>query len=216
MSDTPHISPGKLAYHALVYAKSPRRRYIVGIAGIPGSGKSTLAAQVIENIPEEIRHVAKLVPMDGFHLTNARLEELKLRHLKGAPQTFDAAAYIDLLRRARDASKHLHFPIYDRNLHEPVLREVSAQELSPDVRIVITEGNYLLLDQEPWSRLAEILGICCFVDTPADTARERIIQRHVRGGRTQASAEEQYERVDLSNSRLVLEHRRRADWILNP
>ncbi len=190
------------------------RRWIQGIAGIPGSGKSTLAAALLERLPGAGAGVgpgaAVVVPMDGFHLPNQTLIEMGRRDYKGAPDTFDAVAYIDLLRRLKNASEPVQIPIYDRNLHEPV----PGSTIDPSVRIIITEGNYLLLDQPPWSELADVLDSCWYVDTPIEQARQWAVERHIAGGRDPDGARRHYERNDLPNARFVLNNRRAPDSVI--
>lgn len=193
------------------------RRYVLGIAGIPGSGKSTLAQELWATLNRTSPGpVTALVPMDGFHLRNAELDARGLRSRKGSPITFDATAYIELLRQARDSSpeKPLRFPVYDRALHEPVLRDMPEQTIAPETRIVITEGNYLLLDREPWRELAGVLDACWFIDTPIEQSKQWIIARHIRGGRSEADAIAHYQLNDLPNAQFVLEHLRKPDRVL--
>lgn len=183
-------------------SKSQGHRWMVGIAGIPGSGKSTLATQLAERLPG----IAAVMPLDGFHLSNDRLSVLGLRDVKGSPPTFDFDAYFETLRSLRSGDRPVQVPLYDRAAHEPV----SGPIIGPSVRIIITEGNYLLLDQEPWAALGDVLDECWFIDTASDQARQWIVNRHVAGGRDPKNAEEHYERNDLPNARLVMNYRRNA------
>jgi pantothenate kinase len=203
-----------LVHRLLAKAKrATNARYVLGIAGIPGSGKSTLAGQLVARLNEHgCDGGAALVPMDGFHLTNARLDQLDLRQRKGAPETFDVHRYVELLSMARrEPAASMYFPVYDRSLHEPVLRETDSQRIDADTRIILTEGNYLLLDIDPWRRLADVLDECWLLDTSIEQARSWIIARHVRGGRPAEHAQAHYEAVDLPNSRLILRHMRSPD-----
>lgn len=211
-------------------ATSSTRRFIVGIAGIGGAGKSTLAARLLASVNHVAvatcdtrsaeRQIAVLVPMDGFHFANAMLERLNRRQRKGAPDTFDVHAYLALLRQLRGTSADagngpapIPFPIYDRALHEPVLQpEQNAVMLHH--RIVITEGNYLLLDEPPWTQLADLLDECWLLDTPFERSRDWILARHVRGGRSPQDAAAHYERCDLANARLVREKLRQPERVL--
>ena len=189
-------------------------RTILGIAGIPGSGKSTLAsrfAEVINNIEPK---AAALAPMDGFHLSNAILHQRGLIERKGAPNTFDIAGYVKLLRRCRDASNVVRCPRYDRKVHEPVCDEHPLYVVDHNTRIVITEGNYLLLDEPPWSELANTLMVTWWLDTPLETAREWLMRRHVAVGRSTEEAEQRYAN-DLANTHMVLRNSRRADRIVD-
>jgi pantothenate kinase len=150
---------------------------------------------------------AVLVPLDGFHLPNRELIARGLRDRKGAPGTFDIEAYLDLLRAVRriQPADAIRFPIYDRTAHEPVWGDGPDSRVTATQTIVVTEGNYLLLDRPPWSALAEVLDECWWVETPVDVARDRLLARHQRGGRSADDALAHYQRTDLPNTRLVLE-----------
>jgi len=183
-------------------------RHVIGIAGIGGSGKSTFASNLLTRIRQALPDqpdFARLIPIDGFHLRNQTLDALNLRDRKGSPPTFDATAYLALLRRCRtDFSQAIPFPIYDRSLHEPVLPGDGEHTITPATRLIITEGNYLLLDEQPWSELADVLDECWLLDTPIEQAKEWILARHQRGRRTAEDALIHYERTDLPNAELVL------------
>ena len=190
------------------------RRFILGIAGIPGSGKSTLAESVLRGLGASDPGQAVIVPLDGFHLPNRTLDALHLRDRKGAPETFDADGFLDLLRQARDATRTLAFPRYDRGRHEPVWSDALDQRIGPATRLIIAEGNYLLLKTEPWAQLAQVLDESWLLETPLAAARHWILARHVRGGRTPRDARAHYERTDLPNARLVLQSMREPDLCL--
>ncbi len=187
------------------------RRTLIGIAGVPGAGKSTFAQKLWERVEELDPGLAVILPMDGFHLTSRRLKQAGLLESKGSPDTFDATAYIELLRRARDASVSLVFPIYDRAKHEPVLRDEPIQRIGPATRLVITEGNYLLVDEAPWSELADVLTETWLLDTPVQKARRWILDRHEKGGRSPEQAADHYNRVDLPNAQYIMEMMREPD-----
>ena len=163
-------------------------RLIVGIAGSPGAGKSTIAAQLVAALPG-----AALLPMDGFHLPQARLVELGRRDRMGAPDTFDVDGYVATLERLR-ASDSSTFgnsgvavlaPGFDREIEEAV---PDAIAITPEFPIVVTEGNYLLLGDEGWQRVAPLLDATFFVTLDRDIRLERLIARHVRFGKSPADA----------------------------
>lgn len=195
------------------HAPGRETRLLVGIAGIPGSGKSTLASRLLEEMERQEPGAAVLIPMDGFHLPHARIEALGVTHLKGAPRTFAARRYVALLEAARRPDFLAAFPIYDRSAHDPVYTGRAEHRLTDRTRVVLTEGNYLLLNASPWNGLGDVLEETLFLDTPLDQAREWLIQRHQNGGRSLVEAEARWQQ-DRTNAALILAESRHADWVV--
>jgi pantothenate kinase len=182
------------------------QRSVLGLTGAPGAGKSTLARELAAALPGSV-----VVPMDGFHLPTARLAELGLVGERGTPRTFDAAGYVDLLRALRTAAT-VRAPAFDRMLEEPV---AAAIDIPATARLVITEGNYLLLDDPPWSGVRDPLDEVWFVEVPEAVRIDRLIARHVEFGRPRAEARERATRgSDAANARLVAASRSRADLVV--
>ena len=205
----------ELAKHILRAGQTTRHRHLVGIAGIPGSGKSTLARRLVCQLNARRSGIACLVSMDGFHLSNRELDAQDLRHRKGAVETFKANEYVDLLCRVRWCTEDsVPYPIYDRQIHEPVMASPDEHVIGPSVEIVVTEGNYLLLDAQPWLDLGDVLDECWWLDTPMAVARRWLLDRHTQGGRDGQDAIRHYESVDRINSELVLKRRRLPDRCL--
>lgn len=179
------------------------RRAVVGIGGVAGSGKSTLAGRLAERVGGTV-----VFGLDGFHLPNARLRELGRYERKGAPDTYDAEGFVRMLQRYQDASVNGPYPVYDRQrTHEPV---TAPRPVDGAVRLIVAEGQFVLLDRPPWDRLAGLLDESWFLDTPVDRARGWILQRHTATGRTAAEALVKYEN-DLRNAGTVLAHLRAPD-----
>ncbi|MER7010164.1 nucleoside/nucleotide kinase family protein [Saccharopolyspora sp. NPDC000359] len=200
------VGYGELVERARALAGSGQRR-VLGITGAPGAGKGTVAAKVLQ----EIGDAAVVVPMDGFHLANAQLRRLGRQDRKGAPDTFDAAGYVALLRRIRAAEETVYAPEFHREVEESYAAEIAVP---PDVPLVITEGNYLLLDTPPWSAVRDLLDECWFL-APDDEARvRRLIDRHVAHGRTPAEAAEWVRRSDEANAARIAPTRARADLVV--
>jgi transaldolase len=197
----------ELARYIQAAAKG-RQRLIVGIAGPPGSAKSTLASQLVALLSGD----AVLVPMDGFHLANSVLDNLGRRQHKGAPDTFDANGYVALLRRLRDQTESVVYaPTFRRDLEEPIAAGIPVYRHTP---IVITEGNYLLLETAPWSGVRALLDIAWFLDMDQDTRIHRLVARHHAFGKTVEAAREWAEGSDERNAELVRQSQHRADSVL--
>ncbi|MCI0156635.1 nucleoside/nucleotide kinase family protein [Leifsonia shinshuensis] len=204
-SDPSPADPAALARRALALTP-PEGRTIVGIAGSPGSGKTTLARAVVaaanaEAGAEAGAEVAAYLPMDGFHLADATLEALGRRERKGAIDTFDGWGFLALLQRARaDRANTVYAPAFDRTVGEPVAGSIA---IDPGVRLVVVEGNYLLAPVEPWARIPGLLAESWFVATPEAERLRRLIERHVRHGRTPEAARAWAIEVDGANARLI-------------
>jgi pantothenate kinase len=203
------VSWTDLLTRAQALAGSAGRR-ILGITGAPGAGKSTLARRLVNAVGGS----AVLVGMDGYHLAQAELERLGRAERKGAPDTFDAAGYVALLRRLRtpDAGT-VYAPEFRRSIEEPV---AGAVAVSPGVPLVVTEGNYLLLDSEPWSAIRALLDEVWFLAPDEHTRRAWLTARHCRYGRTPAQAAARTAGSDERNARLIARTSSRADLILDP
>ena len=189
----------------LVARLGPGRR-IVAILGAPGSGKSTLAAQLVAGLEDAV-----LVPMDGFHLDNRLLEADGLRGCKGAPETFDAAGFVALVRRLKAGGEVVH-PVFDRSLD---LAIAGAGRVEAGHRLVVIEGNYLLLDRAPWRELAGLWDLSVMLDVPMEELRRRLTARWQGLGRSPAEVMAHLEN-DLGNAELVLRESLPADLRVRP
>ena len=183
-------------------------RALLGLVGPPGAGKSTLAAA----LQAEFADVAQAVPMDGYHLANVELERLGRRGRKGAPDTFDGAGYVALLRRpARAAGDEIVYaPEFRREIEEPI---ANAIPVFPGTRLVVTEGNYLLLEDGPWAQVAGLLDEVWYVDVPDALRVDRLTRRHVQFGRSADAAAAWVAGTDEPNARLIEASRGRASHV---
>lgn len=179
---------------------------LLGVTGAPGAGKSTLAAALAAE------HGGVVVPMDGFHLADVELERRGLRDRKGAPETFDAEGYSALLARVRAGEEDaVMAPAFDRTIEQPVAGSIPV----PAEGLVVTEGNYLLLDEPRWRAVRAQLDAVWHVRVDETLRLERLVARHVEFGKTPAQARAWVERVDQPNAVLVEAAASRADAVLD-
>ncbi|MFH8977842.1 nucleoside/nucleotide kinase family protein [Streptomyces sp. NPDC017890] len=189
------------------------RRAILGIAGSPGAGKSTLAEHLVRELNKAGEPWVAHVPMDGFHLADAELDRLGRRERKGAPDTFDAAGYAALLLRLREEGDGdtVYAPGFERVLEQPLAQAVPVP---PSARLVVTEGNYLLLETGAWTRVRARLDEVWFCE-PAETERvRRLVARHQRFGKSHEDAVAWALGTDQRNAGLVAATRDRADLVV--
>jgi pantothenate kinase len=184
---------------------------MVGICGPPAAGKSTLAAALTEELNERQSLPAVTVPMDGFHLSNVELARLGLTDRKGAPATFDAAGFVHLLRRLRVGEELVYAPDYSRVLHESIGGVIPVRS---DVRVIVVEGNYLLLDSPPWTEVPGLLDVVAYLDAPDGIRQERLVERQLDRGLDRAAAHVWVEESDERNAALIKTTRSRADLVL--
>ena len=188
-------------------------RAILGIAGSPAAGKSTLAAEVLGRINERCgAGWAAHVPMDGFHLADDQLRRLGLLDRKGAPETFDPAGYAHLLERVRtETEADVYVPGFDRVLEQPI---AGALVVQPAAQLVITEGNYLLLDDPPWLRVRRATDRVWFVAAVEELRIARLTARHVEFGKTASQAQAWVAEVDDRNALRVGPTEAAADRVI--
>jgi pantothenate kinase len=183
-------------------------RVILGIAGKPGAGKSQLSSYLVENLPAEL---VALVPMDGFHMSNEELIELGRRDRKGAPDTFDVDGYVKLLEKIRTSKSEIRFPIFHREIEGSIADEGL---ITPATQLVITEGNYLLHDQDGWERVAPLLDHRWYIGVDDSVRLERLVARHHRYGKELEAAHNWAHGSDENNAKVVEASKSRADLIV--
>jgi pantothenate kinase len=186
-------------------------RQVLGIAGAPAAGKSTLAALLLAELERARPGEAVGVGMDAFHLGHRVLVRRGQTDVKGAPETFDALGFVALLERVRAGGETVYAPEFDRDLEDSIAHVV---EVGPQVGLVVTEGNYLLLDAPPWDRVRPMLDEAWFVHLADDERRRRMVARHLRHGHDPAVAEARTLGSDERNAQLVNAAPNRPDlWI---
>lgn len=190
------------------HAMSATGRVVLGICGAPGAGKSTLAEQLVHRYGTE----AVVVPMDGFHLHDDELAHLQLSPRKGAPETFDVAGYLALLRRLRTETRQVVYaPGFDRSRELAVAGAIAVR---PDHKLVVTEGNYLLHDAPGWREVRSLLDEVWFVETDETIRLERLVARHAAHGKPRDLAQRWATVSDQANADLVATTRGRADVVV--
>ncbi|WP_145106634.1 nucleoside/nucleotide kinase family protein [Cereibacter sediminicola] len=162
------MTPEALAQEIRAAAKG-RERFVVALAGPPGAGKSTLAEALVAALGAG----ARLVPMDGFHFDDRVLIARGLAHCKGAPETFDVRGFLNLMERLREGGE-IAIPVFDRAME---LARAAADVVTDEDRILVVEGNYLLLDEEPWRRLRGFFDLTLFLDVPEAELERRLLAR---------------------------------------
>lgn len=182
-------------------------RALLGIVGSPASGKTTLARKLADALGER----AVVVGMDGFHLAQGELRRLDRTERKGAPDTFDAHGYVHLLHRLKKAGETVYAPEFRREIEEPI---AGAVAVPPEVPLVITEGNYLLLDSEPWNAVRGLLDEAWFLAPDEHDRIERLVTRHRRYGRSLVEARQRALGTDQRNADLIAGTIGRADLVL--
>lgn len=172
--------------------REPGRRLLIGIAGPPGAGKSTLAEGIVSSLGDAVA-----VPMDGFHLSNNELLRLGVSDVKGAPETFDSAGYVALLRRIKERPAGIVYaPSFDHVMNEPIAGSIPVFEETP---VVVTEGNYLLV----WPSCRELFDLTVHIDTDPRVRVAGLIARQRAKGLAEEAAVEWVMRSDEANARLV-------------
>jgi pantothenate kinase len=190
----------------------PGRRALLGITGSPGAGKTTLAERLVRGLngdgPVWVAHV----PMDGFHLADGELDRLGRRDRKGAPDTFDAAGYAALLRRLReDEDDVIYAPGFERTLEQPLAGAIPVPRTA---RLIITEGNYLLLPDDAWPRAKAQLDEVWFCELDEAERVRRLVARHEEFGKDHEAAVAWVLGTDQRNADLVAATRDRADLVV--
>lgn len=200
------MTPQALADLIKARAAQHEGRFIAALAGPPAAGKSTLAADLAARIGKG----AKVVPMDGFHYDDAVLLARGTRGRKGAPDTFDAQGFFHLLRRLR-AEDEVAIPLFDRALE---ISRAGADIIGPADKILIVEGNYLLLNEPPWPSALPLYDLTIWIDVDEADLITRLMHRWASYGKTEAQARAWIEGNDLPNIRRVVAGSGRADVVI--
>lgn len=185
-------------------------RFVVAIAGPPGAGKSTLSDALVETLVAGGEKAAVL-PMDGFHMDNAVLEGKGLLARKGAPETFDFRAFLSTVMAVHANDGEVLVPVFDRSRE---LAIASARVVAPETRIVLVEGNYLLLDEAPWNKLEGAFDFSIFINPGIAELEQRLLKRWYDHGYDEEEAKRKAFGNDIPNAHRVVDHQRSADLVL--
>ena len=196
----------------LLASTPPGTRRLVAVAGPPGSGKSTLAEALVAGLDERHRGMAALLPMDGYHFDDTVLEPRGLLPRKGAPETFDVGGLAAMLARLRaNEEEEIAVPRFDRSIE---IARAGAALVPRGARVIVVEGNYLLLDRAPWSALHPLFDTSVMIRTPEPVLRERLRRRWVEHGLDEAGIAWKLDGNDLPNGRVVLEESVAPDHVV--
>jgi pantothenate kinase len=210
---TPDNVADLLVWRARQLLGAPQRRLAMGIAGGPGVGKSTIAGEVVARLYTDHPGRAALLPMDGFHMRQTKLERLGTAFEKGAPHTFEGAAFAEFLAALKAATGPMDAPGYSRKVEDVV---EGAYTIPAAARILIVEGNYLLLPDPPWDAVKPLLDFSVFLDLGRETAFARLLARHNAEGLFDPDYSRRHvEQVDMSNYDIVQGSRDRADLVID-
>lgn len=193
-------------------------RALLGLTGPPGAGKTSLAVTLVDQLCRRAGSPpARHVPMDGFHLADVELDRLGRRGRKGAQDTFDVAGYAAVLGRLREQTGEcgdavVYAPAFDREVEQPV---AGSLPIFPETGLIVTEGNYLLLDDGPWSRVHPLLDQIWWVEAEPAARTSRLLDRHQQYGKSPQVARDWIAAVDDHNAALVDATRSRADLVVS-
>ena len=203
---TPDALADLIRSRAATASKGGQGRFLTALAGPPGCGKSTLAAELVTALGAG----AKAVPMDGFHYDDAVLLARGARDRKGAPETFDVQGFLHLLRRLR-VEDEVAIPLFDRDLE---ISRAGADIVGPGDRLLVIEGNYLLLNAAPWPEVAPLVDLTVWIDVPEAELERRLLARWAHYGKSPEEARAWIDGNDMPNIRRVTQGSRAADVVL--
>lgn len=207
MSET--IEFGALVELGLGLLRRPGRQ-VMAIVGAPGAGKSTL----VDRLAESLGSAVAVLPMDGFHFDDALLHQMGRRPWKGAPDTFDVGGLRSTLARLRDPEEGaVAVPVFDRDLE---ISRGSARLIDPQARLILVEGNYLLLNAAPWPSLRPMFDLTIRIEVPEAELRRRLTRRWEGYGLTDEQIAFKLDANDLPNGRVVMQQGVAPDFLLLP
>ncbi len=197
-----------------VFSRTEPDRCIIGIVGPPASGKSTVTDRLVEQLNQWRDGVATQLRMDAYHRTNQELHDRGTFLWKGCHFTFDGHAYLAKLREVKESETAVLCPIYDRSKGVDAIP--NAHTILPEHRIVVTEGNYLLADIDPWRDIRPLLDYVVFIEVDDAVQKARLLDRHQLAGRTEQEAIAKVNSTDLPNSVFIRQSLAGVDFTYRP
>jgi pantothenate kinase len=205
----PDAAIALIAERAKAIAVAKPGRVAIGVAGGPGVGKSTIAAEAVNALNAATPGLAAFVPMDGFHMRQGKLEALGIAKDKGMPHTFEGTLFVQFLADLKGADRTVSGPSYSRQIEDVVDDTITVDGTA---RILVVEGNYLLLADSPWYAVKPLLDLAVFIHVDRDKVIARLMYRHAEAGLfTEERNRAHIARVDLPNYDLVEKNADRAD-----
>ncbi len=196
----------------LLIQKASTRRIIVALAGPPGGGKTTTMLALVDLLNDRQEGLCAGLPLDGYHYDDLFLNRMGWRARKGAPHTFDVGGFAHMLKRLKDNEEaQIAVPVFDRSIE---IARAGAAIIKQPARIIITEGNYLLLDEQPWTGLQELFDVTVMVTAADAVIRQRLYQRWVKFDYAEDEIRKKMNDNDLPNVAKVFENSRKADYVI--
>ena len=193
------------------YRENENKVLIVGISGAPGTGKSTIAKIIVEKLNTAGAN-AEYCPMDGFHFSNKELKEMNLSSVKGRIDTFDVEYFNISIAKLKSGKKPFYWPTYCRKIHDPVIEGVSITE---EMKIFIIEGNYIFYKCDGWNKINDCFDLKIFLTADENIIKDRLLKRHLAGGKSYDIAVEKVENVDIPNAHEILKSQLEADIVID-
>jgi pantothenate kinase len=188
-------------------------RRIVAIAGPPGVGKTTFAESLRDRLNHHTLGACEILPMDGYHFDDVYLNTRGWRARKGAPFTFDVAGFRTMLARLKaNEDPEIAVPVFDRKLE---IARAGARMINQTTQIIIVEGNYLLLQSDPWPALQVYFDMTIMLQAPVQILKSRLLARWTGLGYSEQEAEQKASLNDLLNIKEVMENSVAADCVVD-
>lgn len=190
--------------------------FLLAVAGIPGSGKTTSSFILSSVLSNQYGVHNVVLPMDGYHYPLSYLKSMEnsedMVYRRGAPDTFDAAAFQHDLKRIRDGDGEsiIFLPGFDHAVGDPEKDQYKFERSRHDV--VVCEGLYLFHDEGDWEQTNNLFDCKIFIDADIDRCIDELKERNkCIPGYTLEELEKRCDEVDRQNALTVMRSRSSAD-----